>query len=58
MKGRRALALRRETLSELGTNDLVSVVGAQVPIVPTTPLKECLISTLPCGGPPGSQMCP
>ena len=58
MRNHRALALRRETLTELATTDLADVVGAQLPTpaVQTLPLKYCLISTLPCGGPPGSQM--
>jgi hypothetical protein len=56
---RRSLALVRETLTELATSDLAGVVGAQVPTTTATPtlnIKYCLISTLPCGGPPGSQV--
>ena len=54
---KKTLSLARETLTELATSDLADVVGAQypTPVVQTLPLKDCLISTLPCGGPPGSQ---
>ena len=60
---RRALALRRETLTELATTDLAVVAGAQQQPNPTPllntiyPVEGCIIAvTIPCGGPPGSQM--
>lgn len=37
---KKRLNLKRETLAELATDDLVAVVGAAAP--PTIPLNECL----------------
>jgi hypothetical protein len=62
---RRSLALRRELLTELATSDLAGVAGANQDTKTVTtklytilPVEGCIIivTGLPCGGPPGSQM--
>lgn len=37
---KRTLSLKRESLAELGTDELVAVAGAAAP--PTSPLTDCL----------------
>ena len=37
---KRTLSLKRESLTELGTDELLAVAGAAAP--PTQPLNECL----------------
>lgn len=49
MKNRRTLALRRESLTELGTDELTVVAGAAAqlppwtPVIHTLPLDRCVV---------------
>ena len=50
MKQHRRLALRRETLTQLSGDDLRGIGAAAADVLPTTPVKECVLgdSNLVC----------
>ena len=55
---RRTLALRRETIGQLATTDLESVVAAQypTPVVRTIPVNDCISDVvITCTRPPSGQ---